>query len=578
MLLPLDLGEAHPDILDEFADIYRLRYGPTWTWHPPRHLYGVEYAWIVKTITKLLGGLNGKQLMDAGGGSSALSAFLALRGAAMTVVDRFPEPPVGQLPDGRVIPPIKAVTEDLLQAVPQQDELDGIVSCSAIEHNPWSNIVQITRNLLLRLKPGAPLIVTVPAGRSHIYYGPGGWPEPYRSMNYLECYLWDHATLHELARAVGDLGVLLDTPILTTGAYQEEWDRLHSEMENHPGSYQAPYLSMGFVFQRTNTMDHRNPAFGPRLIGPAYRTDRFGSLMNQFTLDQVRPGVDGRALANWACHFEQGYTEWVRAWTTNARNFLDVLAWGHDHDFGYGLIAKGTMDDRHITNLERVVQPGGLDPARHVQGKRCLVIGAYCGGEVLLLHALGAARVDALEEVPEYAGACARLADAFGIRQASFAASLYELPEAWTTGQVSDGNLTGLPNLLPNQGCYDLVYCPGVIYHCTDQVAALRIMRDLVVPGGSVFFETGMVAGEERTATYLGASHQGWNWWMCQSPAYLQMMTDVGLQNNRHIETTGGRAWFGGIRGDKDPLTENGCAGFSIPSLLGRTRGYRNQP
>lgn len=320
-------------------------------------------------------------------------------------------------------------------------------------------------------------------------------------------------------------------------------------------------------------MDMRDPAFGRRIVGAPYRTDRFGPLMNRFTIRDVREGVNGEELAHWAQSFGVGYEAWHRAWATNEKNFLDIQAWGHEHDFGEGYLVKGTMDDRHITNLERVVQPNGLDPDSHIRGKRCLVVGAYCGGEVLLLHALGASQVDALEEVPEYAAACARLADAFDIRQASFAASLFELPDAWASGRVTKTWDTpiNLVKKLPDKERYDLVYCPGVIYHCTDQVATLRILRDLLVPGGSLFFET-VVSRNNNEVIYKGPSQAHWNWWVCGSSIYLQMMADVGLQNVRHVETTGGRGWFGGVRGMSDPLAENGCAGFAIPSLMGRSR------
>lgn len=297
-----------------------------------------------------------------------------------------------------------------------------------------------------------------------------------------------------------------------------------------------------------------------QLVGAPYPTDRFGHLMDRFTIDHVREGINGEELAQWAMSFGVGYEAWCEAWRANQSNFLDVLAWGHDHDFGHGHVVKGTMDNRHVTNLERVVQPGGLDPEVHIKGKKCLVVGAYCGGEVLMLHALGASRVDALEEVPEYAEACGKLADAFGIQQDSYAASLYDLPPDWSSGSEN----------MPERESYDMVYCPGVLYHCSDQVAALRILRDLLAPGGSLFFETG-VAEDEDAVLYQGPSVRGWSWWVCGSKVYLQMMTDVGLVDVRHIETTQNRAWFGGVRSPEgvDPLTEKGCAGFSIPTLLG---------
>jgi SAM-dependent methyltransferase len=330
----------------------------------------------------------------------------------------------------------------------------------------------------------------------------------------------------------------------------------------------------------------RADLFGTRVVGGPYRTDRFGPLMLDFTLDRLRPGVDREEFWAWVSLFGVGWDAWFRAWQGNQRNFLDVLAWGHDHDFGGGRAVKGTMDDRHVTNLERVVQPGGLDPARHVAGMRVLVVGAYCGGEVLLMHALGAAQVDAMEEVPEYARACGKLADAFGIRQVSYGCSLYELPEAWEQGVPQDNGdpgaevtrvavlRDGRKLVYPARGSYDLVYCPGVVYHLTDQVAALRILRDLLAPGGTLAFETG-VSGDPNAAAYQGPGKPGWNWWVCGEATYVAMMRDVGLFGGHKVEQAGGRAWFMGERSEADPLSENGCAGFSIPGLLGRRRGYR---
>lgn len=320
--------------------------------------------------------------------------------------------------------------------------------------------------------------------------------------------------------------------------------------------------------------DQRDTAkFGTRIVGSASRTDRFGLLMARYTMDRLRPGVDRDEFWRWVSTFGVGYKAWFDAWAGNQSNFLDVHAWGHDHDFGGGRTVKGTMDDRHVTNLERAVCPGGLDPESDIRGKRVLIIGAYCGGEVLLLHALGAAVVDAVEEVPEYAAACERLCDAFGIRQHTWAMSLFEIPPLWLRRQTvsvdpPDGGRA------PQAGGYDLVYCPGVIYHCTDQVATLRILRDLAVPGGIVALETG-VSGNASDCAYQGASKRGWNWWVCGTQTYCAMMADVGIDGGHQVEQVGGRAWFLGRRGDRDPLRESGCAGFSVPSLLGRSLGYR---
>lgn len=294
-------------------------------------------------------------------------------------------------------------------------------------------------------------------------------------------------------------------------------------------------------------------------------TARFGPLMDRFRLEHVT-GMDparfrAEVEAFVAAH---PYGEWLRAWQANAGTFLQTLCWGADREFvqegaSFGRWwVKGAMDDRHVTNLERVVRPGGLDVDRHVVGRLACVVGCWCGEEMLLLRALEARGVDGVEEVPEYA------------RMAQLQLDAYQVP-----GRVWPRSLYALP-LEEVAETYDLLYVPGVLYHLTDPVVALLIFWAMLRPGGQLAFETTVTSSQgglgPTMARYLGAGVPGWNWWAPTPEAYTAMMRDCGFVDCRQVDQVPGRAWFMGERSDRLPLLETGAAGFSRPDLLDEVR------
>jgi SAM-dependent methyltransferase len=209
------------------------------------------------------------------------------------------------------------------------------------------------------------------------------------------------------------------------------------------------------------------------------------------------------------------------------------------------------MDDRHVTNMERLVAGGGLEPAADVAGRACCVVGCWCGEENLLLHALGAAVADGVEEVPEYARAARMQLAAFGV-----------------PGQVRGLSLYEPAVLRACAGAYDLLYVPGVLYHLTDPVAALVVLWAMLRPGGLLAVETIVADRPGRVALYRGARDAGWNWWAPTADCWLAMMGDCGFAGCRRVDAVPGRGWFVGRRGASLPAWETGAAGFSRPDLL----------
>jgi len=252
MLIPLTYGSERPEILAEFAELFTSR-NPRWKWPFVHTLYANEYAWTVDRLFERLGAdLTGKLVMDAGGGASALQHYIARRGADVLNVSHGPGQLPGKTAAGVVIPRVRCHAADLVETGQEPGTFDAIVSVSAIEHNPWPKIERIVAHLLDLLKPGAPLIVTVPAGREGKWYQRGTFPGRPEFPN---VYLWDIVALDRLTAAVWPMAHLVSQrggPGRERFAedYRAAWDAMMAGRDSTPGAQRMPYLSAGFVFEQ----------------------------------------------------------------------------------------------------------------------------------------------------------------------------------------------------------------------------------------------------------------------------------------------------------------------------------------
>lgn len=268
-----------------------------------------------------------------------------------------------------------------------------------------------------------------------------------------------------------------------------------------------------------------------------------------FNLGNARePDAFMQQVSKWASR--EAYQGWLAAYRANDGSFLEHAVWGADRDLGGGQYLYGAMDDRYASNAARVFVPGGLDAAKHVKGKRACVVGAWDGTECLLLRALGASSVDAVEEVPAFCEMARAQYQAWEVPGQVHAKSLYEVDveASWQK--------------------YDLLYVPGVMYHLTDLPTALVILWAMLAPGGVLAFESIADTGAGTHARYLGASTPGWNWWSPTPACFLAAMSDCGFQDTRTVQFDHGRGWWVGTRSDKLPALATGAAGFSRPDVL----------
>jgi SAM-dependent methyltransferase len=195
--------------------------------------------------------------------------------------------------------------------------------------------------------------------------------------------------------------------------------------------------------------------------------------------------------------------------------------WGHNHDFGDGMVYEGRMGNRHIEVLAHFIAELGL-PA-DLSGKRVLDIGVWTGGTSLLLAAMGA-DVIALEEVVKYADTVNYLARAFSLQEKvkCFPSSLF----------------AALPVFVDE---FDYIIYSGVIYHVTDPLLSLRLIFSALKDGGSCYLESYGFHSSEVTCRYEGPgvvhsgrvedlNRGGWNYFIPSSKCLATWCQDVGFQ------------------------------------------------
>jgi len=232
--------------------------------------------------------------------------------------------------------------------------------------------------------------------------------------------------------------------------------------------------------------------------------------------------------------------------------------WGHNHDFGTFRL-EGKMGDRHIDLLSNFVSffPVSLDDFKD---KDVLDVGCWTGGTTLLLAALGN-RVLAIEEVRKYADMVSFLARSFDLE------GRVEVRPA----SIFDCNSEEFHDR------FDVVYFPGVVYHLSDPVLALRILFNSLRVGGRILVESHGIDRIESVCRFEGSQvyssgtregldRSGWNWFVPSPSALYRMMREAGFDD---VQTRWNDAGGGRVYGYGRKVSEVGIcrAGLSIPGI-----------
>ena len=245
--------------------------------------------------------------------------------------------------------------------------------------------------------------------------------------------------------------------------------------------------------------------------------DYLRGLMERYTTEHLDPLLSERdfrmklsefiALDDWKM---EGYTS-----PNYQRTKSIAFEWGHNHDFGTFKL-EGVLGDRHIDILAEFIDDYGLP--RDLSGKKVLDVGVWCGGTSLLLAAMGAS-VEAIEEVSKYAQCTEFLAK-------SFSAGIEVMPYSLYLAHVYGGHFD----------YFDYIIFPGVLYHLTDPILALRILFNALKDGGELFIETagelGLPFQDEAFLRYGGSKDGTSSWFIPSQEALWRMLRDVGFATN----------------------------------------------
>lgn len=161
----------------------------------------------------------------------------------------------------------------------------------------------------------------------------------------------------------------------------------------------------------------------------------------------------------------------------------------------------------------------GEEVPANLSGKRVLDVGSNAGYDPFMFHLRGAKYVLGAEPF-------------MFIEQARFLERIY------ATGV--DFQPLGWQDLDPAvQGTFDLVHCHGVLYHEMHPMALLQRLREMLAPGGTLYFGSMMLADPEMSeyARFVpGAYYDDATWWWVPGRLAMRwMLESVGFDVRRQL-------------------------------------------
>jgi len=161
-----------------------------------------------------------------------------------------------------------------------------------------------------------------------------------------------------------------------------------------------------------------------------------------------------------------------------------------------------------------------------LSGRRVLDIGSNAGYDAFMFHMRGA----------EYVLGCE---PCVFIEQARFLQRVY--------GTGVDFRPLSWQDLDPAEhGTFDVVHCHGVLYHDMHPMALLQRVREMLAPGGTLYFGSMMLADPELSeyARFVPGAYHGdptW-WWVPGRLAMRWMLEAAGFEVRRQLPVYDGPA------------------------------------
>jgi SAM-dependent methyltransferase len=181
--------------------------------------------------------------------------------------------------------------------------------------------------------------------------------------------------------------------------------------------------------------------------------------------------------------------------------------WGHTIRFG-PFTKEGVMKDNFL-HIAGHWDAWGWWP-QDMQGLRVADIGCLTGGLTMLVAHRGAEEVLAVDQIPEHLDQCSYLSEVFGLKNVrTLTASLYDLPQM-------------------DVGKFDVVILSGVLYHLSDMLVGILVMRELLKVGGTLLMETAAVGDDEHSYADFGRFAIGM-WWRPSTLCVKDMCEFMGM-------------------------------------------------
>ncbi|OLF71738.1 hypothetical protein AWH62_11400 [Maricaulis sp. W15] len=237
------------------------------------------------------------------------------------------------------------------------------------------------------------------------------------------------------------------------------------------------------------------------------------------------------------------------------RDLSIKYCWGHNHRFGDDQFVKGRMGDRHVRLISEFTEGFEL-PDDFFKGRSVLDIGCWTGGTTLMLKLLGATQVVAVDEVRKYANTAHALAS-----------RVFELPDV-------EGLALSLYDL--EEGKFDCVYVPGVVYHLSDPVLGLRRLFNRLKDGGHILVESAGIQHEQSMCWFKGngrhfggtaddLNRSGWAWFWPSAKCLEEWLYEAGFDDVRvFYSEPHDRLYAYGRRTRHQEITR---AGLSVPNI-----------
>ena len=186
--------------------------------------------------------------------------------------------------------------------------------------------------------------------------------------------------------------------------------------------------------------------------------------------------------------------------------------WGHTIDFG-PFVREGLFG-RHFLVVAGLLDEWDWWP-RDLSGLAVADVGCFTGGIAAMMAQRRANVVHAVDEVPEHLAQCHVVAEAFQLSAVrTHQQTLYRLEE-----EIPAGSL-------------DYIVLAGVLYHLSDMLVGLHVLRRLLKPEGWLLIETAAV--DEFRYSYANFSRFiGGGWW---EPTALCIQDMLSLMNYADAE------------------------------------------